>query len=87
MKAALAMRAASPARAGTVNALVAGRITALAPKWRMMNMKTIMVRCWGQMVPAIYDGAVRVWDSVAGAYTVCHSLTARQVARVIRLSR
>jgi hypothetical protein len=24
------------------------------------------------------DGTVRVWDSVAGHYTTCHSLTERQ---------
>lgn len=30
------------------------------------------------------DGTVRVWDSVAGHYTTCHSLTARQIASARR---
>jgi len=28
------------------------------------------------------DGTVRVWDSVAGHYTACHSLTPRQIANI-----
>jgi len=28
------------------------------------------------------DGTVRVWDSVAGSYTTCHSLTPRQIANI-----
>ena len=32
------------------------------------------------------DGTVRVWDSVARHYTLCHSLTERQMARVRRLA-
>lgn len=28
------------------------------------------------------DGTVRVWDSVAGHYTRCHSLTTAQIASV-----
>jgi hypothetical protein len=30
------------------------------------------------------DGTVRVWDSVAGYYTTCHALTARQIASARR---
>lgn len=33
------------------------------------------------------DSTVRVWDSVAGHYTVCHSLSARDEARARRLAR
>ena len=29
-------------------------------------------------------GCVRVWDAVAGAFTSCHSLTARAIARIRR---
>lgn len=32
------------------------------------------------------DGTVRVWDSVAGHYTRCHSLTAAQIASAQRRS-
>lgn len=28
------------------------------------------------------DGTIRVWDSVAGHYTMCHSLTQRQIANI-----
>jgi len=31
--------------------------------------------------------SVRVWDSVAGYYTTCHSLTAAAVRRIRRLAR
>jgi hypothetical protein len=30
------------------------------------------------------DGAVSVWDSIAGYYTTCHALTARQLASARR---
>ncbi len=32
------------------------------------------------------DGTVRVWDSVAGYFTTCHSLTAGQIASARRRS-
>lgn len=32
------------------------------------------------------DGVVRVYDSVAGCYTVCHGLTLTQVRRVRKLA-
>ena len=32
------------------------------------------------------DGTVRVWDSVAGHYTVCHSLSPRSQRRIARLA-
>lgn len=32
------------------------------------------------------QGVVRVWDSTAGHFTTCHSLTDRQQARVRRLA-
>ena len=50
--------------------------------------KTANVRAWGQLVPAYAERAqdgkviVRVYDSVAGHYTVAHSLTAAQELRV-----
>lgn len=33
------------------------------------------------------DGTVRVWDSVAGHWTLCHSLTAGQIRRIVRLAK
>ena len=45
------------------------------------------VRSRGASCPAYYaDGQAHVWDSVAGHYTTCHSLTESQVARVRRLA-
>lgn len=32
------------------------------------------------------DGNVRVWDSVAGHYTLCHSLTPRAAKRIAKLA-
>jgi hypothetical protein len=32
------------------------------------------------------DGAVRVWDSVAGHYTLCHSLSAAAAKRIAKLA-
>ena len=32
-------------------------------------------------------GAVTVYDSIAGHYTACHSLTPAQVARIRRMAR
>lgn len=51
-------------------------------------MKTCNVRCWNTITTATADtdGTVRVWDSVAGHYTTCHSLTPAQIARVRRLT-
>jgi hypothetical protein len=52
-------------------------------------MRTTTVRTWGRNVSAYatrtQDGrtVVRVYDSVAGHYTVCHSLTSGQIKRVI----
>lgn len=45
---------------------------------------TVRVRIWNTSVPACADadGYVRVWDSVAEQYTVCHSLTESQVRYV-----
>ncbi len=33
------------------------------------------------------DGTVRVWDSVAGHYTTCHSLSESAQQRIRRLAR
>ena len=33
------------------------------------------------------DGTVRVWDSVAGHYTTCHSLSKSAEARIRRLAK
>lgn len=45
------------------------------------------VRSRGESCAAYYaDGQAHVWDSVAGYYTTCHSLTERQIARVRRLA-
>jgi hypothetical protein len=53
-----------------------------------MNTSVVNVRTWGGTYPAYADeyGIVRVYDSIAGHYTVCHSLTPRQQARVRRLT-
>ena len=32
------------------------------------------------------DGTVRVWDSVAGHYTTCHSLSASAIRRIVKLA-
>jgi hypothetical protein len=51
-------------------------------------LKTIKVRAWGRMEDAYYyDCQAWVWDSVAGHYTTCHSLTKGQIERVRRLAR
>ena len=45
------------------------------------------VRSCGTSRKAYYaDEQVHIWDSVAGHYTTCHSLTERQIARVRRLA-
>ncbi len=50
-------------------------------------MKTIKVKAWGRMERAFAEnGRVYVWDSVAGHYTTCHSLTNAQCMRVVRLA-
>lgn len=33
------------------------------------------------------DGTVRVWDSVAGHYTTCHSMSPSTQARIRKLAR
>lgn len=33
------------------------------------------------------DGTVRVWDSVAGHYTTCHSLSKSAEARIRKLAK
>ena len=57
--------------------------------------KTIMtIRCWAfssDSGPSLHrvcveDGAVRVWDNIAGYYTFCHSLSRRTEARIIALA-
>jgi hypothetical protein len=52
-----------------------------------MNERTVKVKAWGRMVRAYAEnGRVWVWDSVAGHFTTCHSLTHPQIMRVIRLA-
>jgi hypothetical protein len=34
----------------------------------------------------VRDGVVRVWDSIAGHYTTCHSLSQSAVRRIVRLA-
>ena len=51
-------------------------------------MTTTNVRTWGTSTKAYAERSgesiiVRVYDAVAGHYTVCHSLTAGQIRRVI----
>lgn len=49
------------------------------------TMKTVNVRFQGQSAKAYATetGKVRVWDDVAGHYTVCHDLTPAQVRYVV----
>ena len=51
-------------------------------------MKTTNVKIWGTTAEAYADasGTVYVWDSVAGHFTTCHSLTPGQVRRVRALA-
>jgi len=50
-------------------------------------MKTIKVKAWGRMERAFAEnGRVYVWDSVAGHYTTCHSLSHSVCMRVGRLA-
>ncbi len=56
-----------------------------------MTQQTTTIRAWGQSSQAYaeHDGhtiVVRVWDEIAGHYTVCHSLTPAQMQRVIGLT-
>jgi hypothetical protein len=39
---------------------------------------------WGYVARVTDDGAVYVWDDMAGHWTTCHSLTPRQIAYVKR---
>jgi hypothetical protein len=39
---------------------------------------------WGYRAQVDAEGYVTVWDDIAGHYTPCHSLTARQIAYVRR---
>ena len=50
-------------------------------------IRTVPVTWHGARTRAMVDqdGLVRVWDSVAGYYTLCHNLTKRQQARVRRI--
>jgi hypothetical protein len=50
------------------------------------TVRVVYVYWLGSRVAACADdeGVVRVWDSVAGHYTTCHSLTRRQIQHVRR---
>jgi hypothetical protein len=53
-------------------------------------MNTIQIRCKAFIGESVKinkinvdaTGAVRVWDSVAGHYTSCHSLTPRSIGKI-----
>ena len=54
-------------------------------------MTTTTVRTWNTTAQAYAERSgdkivVRVYDSTAGHYTVCHSLTPGQIRRVISLT-
>ena len=50
-------------------------------------MSVTNVKFHGTSTPAFYEnGQVWVYDTVAGHFTTCHSLTAGQQARVKRLA-
>jgi hypothetical protein len=59
-----------------------------------MQTKTVIVKSGkafrnggrGYKAAVDADGTVRVWDDVAGHFTLCHNLTERQVAHVRRLA-
>lgn len=59
-----------------------------------MTKTTITVRCrpfCGDSGPALHrvsveDGVVRVWDHVAGYFTLCHRLSRKAEARIIALA-
>ena len=42
---------------------------------------------WGYRARVDPDGTVRVWDDVASQWTLCHGLTAPQLARLRRDAR
>lgn len=58
-------------------------------------MKTVTIRAkafHGRGVETVRvqvekDGTVRVWDSVAGHYTLCHSLSKSAHARVKKMAK
>lgn len=41
---------------------------------------------WGYRASVEPDGTVRVWDSVAGHWTLCHALSPQQIAYVRRMA-
>jgi hypothetical protein len=53
-------------------------------------MKTIQIRCRAftgdrikiNRISVDGNGLVRVWDSVAGRFTRCHSLTSRSIGKI-----
>ena len=56
------------------------------PVMKTTTQKTVNVKFLGASVKAYATetGKVRVWDDVAGHYTVCHDLTPAQVRYVVR---
>ena len=40
-----------------------------------------------RFVVDLSDNSVRVWDSVAGYYTICHSLSKSAQARLVKLAK
>ena len=54
---------------------------------KTVNVKNAFSNCKGTyQAYAEKDGTVRVYDSVAGHYTTCHSLTENQKAYVRRMA-
>ena len=52
-----------------------------------MSAKTTTAKAWGKSVKAYFEGGqAHVWDSAAGHYTTCHSLTPNQVKRIKALA-
>ena len=40
----------------------------------------------GTHTVSVEDGIVRVWDAIAGHYTTCHGMSARTIARILRMA-
>jgi hypothetical protein len=56
------------------------------PEYKICHVRNAFTLLRGRYEAFYEDGQVRVWDSVGGYYTTCHSLTDNQVAYVKRMA-